>query len=358
MQQGGGNVDKGEPGINAGILSLAEKQQQLLDHYQQLARMQSSTGATTSGRDRTGGTLSIQMRPREPPVFMGKKDQDVEVWLHQVDDYFALTQPQDDAGVAYMILLLHGFARDWWEAEFKSSGGRQPGTIAELKTLLRAAFSSPLRERKARAELRNLRQGSGEDYREYASRFKSLLSKLPPGSWTDAVAMDDWIFGLIPPYGERVMALKPKTLDEAIALMGELDIARQFCHRDGGKGGAASGSGESSKKGKKAHSGEPSTSDGFSKKKKDKKSGKKGFSTGDYPAPSGKAAGPSDGSSSLKCFYCGKKGHKKSECRKFQRDVQAKFAMLKAAGVPASGPEASGSSGRRTDADDAHRSGK
>ena len=34
--------------------------------------------------------------------------------------------------------------------------------------------------------------------------------RLPPGSYSDAVAMDDWIFGLTPPYGERVMALKPK----------------------------------------------------------------------------------------------------------------------------------------------------
>ena len=192
------------------------------------------------------------MRPKEPSVFTGKKDQDVDIWLHQVDDYFALTKPTDADGVAYLVLMLQGFARDWWEAEVKAAHGRYPASIEEMKMLLRAAFSNPLRERKARAEIRNLREGQGEDYREYAARFKSLLARLPPGSYSDAVAMDDWIFGLTPPYGERAMALKPKTLNEAIATMGVLDIAHQFCRRDGGRSQGKTGSGDqkTGKKGK------------------------------------------------------------------------------------------------------------
>ena len=251
----GGSGTGGTQGtLNPELMRFLEQQRELLLGYQELARLQSSQQASTSGAAAagTGGSggprLQIQMRPKEPPMFTGKKDQDVDIWLHQVDDYFALTKPTDADGVAYLVLMLQGFARDWWEAEVKASHGRYPATIEEMKMLLRAAFSSPLRERKARAEIRNLRQGQGEDYREYAARFKSLLARLPPGSYSDAVAMDDWIFGLTPPYGERVMALKPKTLNEAIATMGELDIAHQFCRRDGGRSQGKTGGGGNDQK--------------------------------------------------------------------------------------------------------------
>ena len=57
-------------------------------------------------------------------MFTGHKDQDVDIWLHQVEDYFALTKPSDDDGVAYLVLMLSGFVRDWWEAEVKAHHGR------------------------------------------------------------------------------------------------------------------------------------------------------------------------------------------------------------------------------------------
>ena len=343
--------------LNPELVALMEQQRELLQGYQELARVQSQRQASTSlPASPSGSRLQIQMRPKEPPSFSGKKDQDVDIWLHQIDDYFALTKPTDSDGVAYLVLQLSGFARDWWEAEIKSAHGRYPSTIEEMKVLLRAAFSSPLHERKARAEIRNLRQGQNEDYREYAARYKSLLARLPLGSYSDAVALDDWVFGLTPPYGERVMALKPKTLNEAIATMGELDIAHQFCRRDGGRSQQKTDGGGDQKKSKKGKQqkgsggGQPvqkggSTGDGSSGGYK----GKQGTSAG-------KGSGPSDGSKSLKCFYCGKPGHRKSECRKFQRDVQAKFAVLKA-GVSTSGPGAPSGSGQQPDRKDGHPQG-
>ena len=60
------------------------------------------------------------------------------------------------------------------------------------------------------------------------------------------------------------MALKPKTLQEAISIMGELDIAHQFCRRDG-KGqssqtqsGPKDGGSKGDKKGKMKFSGDGS----------------------------------------------------------------------------------------------------
>ena len=324
---GGTGGTQGIP--NPELTTFLEQQRELLLGYQHLARLQSSQQASTSAAaaGSGGARLQIQMRPKEPPVFTGKKDQDVDIWLHQVDDYFALTKPTDADGVAYLVLMLQGFARDWWEAEIKAAHGRYPASIEEMKMLLKAAFSSPLRERKARAEIRNLRQGQNEDYREYAARFKSLLARIPPGSYSDAVAMDDWIFGLTPPYGERVMALKPRTLNEAIATMGELDIAHQFCRRDGGRNQGKTGGGDqkTGNKGKqqKGAGGNPQqASTSGHQSQSVGKQGNKNKSQGKTQSYADK--------SKLQCYYCGAVGHKKSECRKFARDQKAKIGTLQA----------------------------
>ena len=222
--------------------------------------------------------------------------------------------------------------------------------------LLKEAFSSPLHARKARAEIRNLRQGQGEDYQKYAARYKSLVARLPPGSYSDAVAMDDWIFSLTPPYGERVMALKPKTLNEAIALMGELDIAHQFCRRDGGRSqGKTSGGGEqkSSKKGKQQKGSGGYTQQAASSGQ-GSGSGQSSGNQGNKKQSQSKGKGTSD--KDIECFYCKKKGHKKSECRKFARDVQAKFAALKAV-ASASKPDASSGPSQQSGQKGGHQQG-
>ena len=203
--------------------------------------------------------------------------------------------------------------------------------------LLRAAFSSPLREWHARAEIRNLRQKQGEDYREYASCFKSLLARLPAGSYNDAIVMDDWIFGLNPPYDECVMALKPKTLQEAISIMGELDIAHQFCRRDGKgqpaqtQGGQNASGGQKGKNNKKQQkSGGASGSGGGGRQPGQTQGASSSSGQGNKTGGmSGKSKGESD-KSKLQCYYCGAVGHKKSECHKFARDTKAKIRTLEA----------------------------
>ena len=119
--------------------------------------------------------------------------------------------------------------------------------------------------------------------------------------------------------------------------MGELDIAHQFCRRDG-RGqtsqtqGGQSSRGSGGQKGKNKsqkksggasgiggggkQSGQPQTSSGNNKGNQNGNSGNKG-------------KGETD-NSQIQCYYCGKMGHKKSECRKFARDTKAKIGTLQA----------------------------
>ena len=76
--------------------------------------------------------FNVSIKPREPPPFSGDKGQDVVAWLHQVDDYLEFVQPDERQAVAYIILLLHGNARVWWEAEYVARGYCWADTVAEL----------------------------------------------------------------------------------------------------------------------------------------------------------------------------------------------------------------------------------
>ena len=114
--------------------------------------------------------FNVSIKPREPPAFTRDKGQDVVAWLHQVDDYLEFVQLDERQAVAYIILLLHGNARVWWEAEFVARGYCRPDTVAELQLLLRTTFESPVQEQRARTELLNLQQWLGENASAYMAR--------------------------------------------------------------------------------------------------------------------------------------------------------------------------------------------
>ena len=112
-------------------------------------------------------------------MFTEDKGQDIVAWLHQVDDYLEFVQADERQAVAYLILLLKDNAQLWWEAEFVTMGYRCPDTVLELKLLLQTAFESPVREQRARSELLNLQQRSGENACTYMARTRALLHKVP-----------------------------------------------------------------------------------------------------------------------------------------------------------------------------------
>ena len=102
--------------------------------------------------------FAVHIKPREPPIFTGERGQDVISWLRTVKDYLEFVSCSERQAIAYMILLLAGNARVWWDAEYTSRGNNRPETVEEFKMLIRAQFESPVRETRARTELLHLSQ--------------------------------------------------------------------------------------------------------------------------------------------------------------------------------------------------------
>ena len=170
--------------------------------------------------------FNVSIKPREPPPFSGDKGQDVVAWLHQVDDYLEFVQPDERQAVAYIILLLHGNARIWWEAEYVARGHHRPNSVLELKLLLRTAFESPVREQRARSELLNLQQRTGENASTYMARTRALLHKVP--GYDEKTALQQWLLGLKQPYRLEAAKQYPRTMAEAELLVSRLEDAMEF----------------------------------------------------------------------------------------------------------------------------------
>ena len=128
--------------------------------------------------------------------------------------------------VAYAATLLQEAAADWWVALLRERSGRRPEDFAEFTVLLCKRFGSSTRVDRARAELRNIRQGQSETVRSYSTRFESLLGKLPTHDreW----AKVQFIWGLHQRIAELVTIASPSDLHAAINQAEKIEMARSF----------------------------------------------------------------------------------------------------------------------------------
>ena len=173
----------------------------------------------------TSSTLfKMDIKPKEPPIFRGTANEDVDSWLAKVEDFIYLTEANARQQVAYMATLLQEAAGDWWTALLKERHGSRPADYAEMSALLRKRFGSSTRVDRARAALRNIKQLQTENVRTYSTRFEALLAKLPSfdGEW----AKSQYIWGLNQRVAELVVIAEPADLHAAILKAEKIEMAR------------------------------------------------------------------------------------------------------------------------------------
>ena len=83
-----------------------------------------------------------------------------------------------------------------------------------------------MRVDRARADLRNIRQGQSENVRTYSTRFEALLAKLP--SFDRDWAKTQFIWGLHSCIAELVTIADPTDLHAAINHAEKIEMARNF----------------------------------------------------------------------------------------------------------------------------------
>ena len=169
-------------------------------------------------------TFNIGIKPKEPPVFNGRANEDVDTWLAKVGDFIYLTEANDRQQVAYMATLLQEAAADWWTSLLKERHGARPADFVEMSVLLQKRFGSTTRVDRARAALRNIKQGQSESVRSFSTRFEALLAKLP--TFDSEWAKTQYIWGLHQRVAELVVIAEPGDLRAAIHQAEKIEMAR------------------------------------------------------------------------------------------------------------------------------------
>ena len=93
-----------------------------------------------------------------------------------------------------------------------------------MSVLLQKRFGSTTRVDRARAALRNIKQGQNEATQSYSTRFEALLAKLP--TFDKEWAKTQYIWGLHPRTAELVVIAEPKDLHAAIHQAEKIEMAR------------------------------------------------------------------------------------------------------------------------------------
>ena len=95
-----------------------------------------SFNAGSQNQQRQGQAFTVQVKPKDPPVFRGWAEDDVTTWTAKVQDFYYLTDASDVQQVAYAATLLQDAASDWWYSLLKTRGGIRPRNFVKFADLL------------------------------------------------------------------------------------------------------------------------------------------------------------------------------------------------------------------------------
>ena len=182
------------------------------------------------GTDVPPAKFDLSVKPRAPPVFSGKPNEDVEIWIQQVDNFLSLIGGPDRMQVAYVANVLQNAAQLWFQRECKA--GNRPVDWEDLANMLLNRFGNTTKKEFAQSSLMNIRQGKNESAHEYAMRFEATLDKVE--HYDEKWVKNIFVWGLQPNLATTVSLKSPPTLSRAIQLAKKVDSSVLISRRPGG----------------------------------------------------------------------------------------------------------------------------
>lgn len=180
-------------------------------------------GSRSEGRPAAFG--NVQWRPKEPPIFAGRLSDDVVQWFRIVKDYLHFMGGTAEMHVSYIVTLLTGAARDYWDNYVNSVDGVRPATVRGMEALFVDRFGHASRHKENLHKMLTMRQGK-QNVREFAREFENACGKL--SSYDDSWAMQIFTWALQRDIALQVSMAEPVTLAEAIQKAENVDMAMRY----------------------------------------------------------------------------------------------------------------------------------
>ena len=200
----------------------------------------SGTESSRGGRYRTSGVFDVQIKPKDPPTFSGRTNDDPEVWVGQVSNFFRLVGGPPWKQVAYASTLLQGTAQTWWQRKVKA--WEDPKDWRSFADQLIGRFKNTNKADTAMAALMNIKQRKEESTHDFICRFEAELDKVD--TYDESWVLKMFIWGLPQDQAVLVSQGKPKRLSQAFQLARDAALAAQMARRPGASGRGEGSSGQ------------------------------------------------------------------------------------------------------------------
>lgn len=152
-------------------------------------------------------------RQRDPPVFNGTDDHDVEDWLSSYDRVSVHNKWNEADKLSYVPFYLSGVAHLWFrnhEADF--------ATWAAFRTKLQEVFGRPaVRKLRAEQQLRCRAQQKGENFTSYIEDVVDLCRRINP-SMAEEEKIKNILKGIEDDAFQMLLAKNPQTVNDLITL--------------------------------------------------------------------------------------------------------------------------------------------
>lgn len=198
---------------------------QLAEHEQQ----QAAAAAAAAPAPAPAPAPPAILKPTTPISFSGDLNEDVTLWLWQVDKWLQAGRVLHEfERIILATGLLRGPALAWWRNREQEPG--HPITWANLQTEMIATFQPVNPVESYRDQLQTLRQTTS--VLAYATAFRNIVVNLT--TMTDEEKKYRFIYGLKPRTREEVRMRNPDTFEAAVAQAVRFDAVMRPGQRYGG----------------------------------------------------------------------------------------------------------------------------
>lgn len=194
-------------------------------------RMQQQQQQITTAQARAAAPAQVVIKPSRPSTFHGNIEEDSNLFVAELEAYFAATQAPEASRTGFAIAQLRDTALRW-----ARSTGRYGNPTAVAFDHFRQDFLTrfnPMNSAtQARSSLITLRQGRNEPVTIYIDHFLNLMAKIPDMAAPDRLQF--FINGLKPSLKiDAVKSVTPTTtLEQAMSLVQRIDtvVRTAFAH--------------------------------------------------------------------------------------------------------------------------------